>query len=334
MRELTFKTACRRLYELTYEGKLAIIVHARPDGDCIGSAYALSALLAAISCRSRIICADPLPARLAFIAEMTALPTVLTPDEIPEEYAPDKVKAVALDIAAPGQFGSLEGVYNVPLAFDHHARSTQFCDRYLSPESSATGEIVWRIAREWVRMGYIKEIPTRIAPAVYAAISSDTGCFRYSNVTPTTHRIAAQLVTRVPTHYEIDRLLFDTKTPGRLVAEQTALELLSLHEGGKISVCSITLEQMKKRGLAGEDLDAFIDIARSVAGVELAFSVREEGEGVYRVSARSNSNADVSALCATFGGGGHIKAAGCTVCAKSIDEACQILLQKARALIA
>lgn len=333
MRDLTFKTACRRLYELTYSGKLAIIVHARPDGDCIGSAYALSVLLSSVSCKSRIICADPLPKRLAFIAQMTSLPTVLTPTEIPDDYSPKQVNAVALDIAAPAQFGSLEGVYNVALSFDHHARSTPFCDRYLSPESSATGEIVWRIAREWVRMGYIKEIPSRMASAVYAAISSDTGCFRYSNVTPTTHRIAAQLVTIIPEHYDIDRLLFDTKTPGRLAAEQTALELLSLHDNGKISICSITLEEMEAKNLAGEDLDAFIDIARSVAGVEIAFSVRQEAEGAYRVSARSNSNADVSALCAAFGGGGHIKAAGCTICASSISEACEILISKAHSLI-
>jgi phosphoesterase RecJ-like protein len=182
-------------------------------------------------------------------------------------------------------------------------------------------------------MGYIKEIPAKIAPAVYAAISSDTGCFRYSNVTPTTHRIAAQLVTIVPEHYNIDRLLFDTKTPGRLAAEQTALELLSLYENGKISVCSITLEEIHARGLAGEDLDAFIDIARSVAGVEIAFSIREEASGSFRVSARSNSTADVSALCATFGGGGHVKAAGCTLNSSSIREACDTLLSKARPLI-
>lgn len=333
MRNLTFKAACRSLYDLAHRGKLALLVHARPDGDCIGSGYAAAALLCAVGCRARVVCADPLPKRLHFIAEAAGFDTDITPDNLPEDYLPGNVTAVALDIAAPTQLGCLEGKYDVALAFDHHARSTPFCDRYLSVEASATGEIVWRIAREWMRMGFIEAIPDAVAPAVYAAISSDTGCFRYSNVTPATHRTAAQLIALIPSHSDIDRLLFETKTPGRLAAEKAALELLSFSANGKIAVCSITLEQIAAHELAGEDLDALIDIARSVAGVEIAFSIRQESEKSYRVSARSNSNADVSALCACFGGGGHVKAAGCTINAESISQARELLIKKAERLV-
>ena len=333
MRNLTFKSACRSLYELSRRGNLALLVHARPDGDCIGSAYATAVLLASVGCRAHVVCADPLPARLRFIAESAGFDPEITLDKLPEEFLPGNVSAVALDIAAATQLGSLEGKYDIALSFDHHARSTPFSDRYLSADASATGEIVWRIAREWVRMGYIDYIPSAVAPAVYAAISSDTGCFRYSNVTPATHRTAAQLISLIPSHSEIDRLLFETKTPGRLAAEKAALELLSFASGGKIAVCSISLEQISAHGLASEDLDALIDIARSVAGVEIAFSIREEAEGSYRVSARSNSNVDVSSLCAYFGGGGHVKAAGCTVSAESIEMAKQIILGRAERLV-
>jgi phosphoesterase RecJ-like protein len=182
-------------------------------------------------------------------------------------------------------------------------------------------------------MGFIDSIPPALAPAIYAAISSDTGCFRYSNVTPATHRTAAQLIALIPSHSDIDRLLFETKTPGRLAAEKAALELLSFAAGGKIAICSISLEQIAEHGLASEDLDALIDIARSVAGVEIAFSIREEAHDSYRVSARSNSSADVSALCAYFGGGGHVKAAGCTVTASGIEEVRSIILKKAEHLV-
>ena len=333
MRNLTFKAACRNLYELSRSGKLALLVHARPDGDCIGSAYATAVLLASVGCHARVVCADPLPARLRFIAESAGLETEITIDKLPEKFAPGNVTAVALDIAAATQLGCLEGKYDVALSFDHHARSTAFCDRYLSPEASATGEIVWRIAREWIRMGYIDSIPERVAPAVYAAISSDTGCFRYSNVTPATHRTAAQLIALIPSHSDIDRLLFETKTPGRLAAEKAALDLLSFSANGKIAVCSISLDQISAHKLVSEDLDAHIDIARSVAGVEIAFSIREEAESSYRVSARSNSNADVSALCAHFGGGGHVKAAGCTVSADSLEKAREIILERAERLV-
>ncbi len=333
MRNLTFKAACRSLYDLSRRGKLALLVHARPDGDCIGSGYATALLLASVGCRARVVCADPLPARLHFIAESAGLDTDITVDKLPEDYLPGNVTAVALDIAAPTQLGCLEDKYDIALAFDHHARSTPFCDRYLSPEASATGEIVWRIAREWIRMGYIDAVPSALAPAVYAAISSDTGCFRYSNVTPATHRTAAQLISMIPSHSDIDRLLFETKTPGRLAAEKAALELLTFASGGKIAVCSITLEQISSHGLANEDLDALIDIARSVAGVEIAFSIREEHGGGYRVSARSNSNADVSSLCAHFGGGGHVKAAGCTINADTIETAKKVLIERAERLV-
>lgn len=333
MRNLTFKAACRNLHELSRKGKLALLVHARPDGDCIGSAYATAVLLASVGCHARVVCADPLPARLRFIAEQASLETDITLDKLPEDFAPGNVTAVALDIAASTQLGCLEGKYDIALAFDHHARSTPFCDRYLSADASATGEIVWRIAREWIRMGYIDAIPERVAPAVYAAISSDTGCFRYSNVTPATHRTAAQLIALIPSHSDIDRLLFETKTPGRLAAEKAALDLLTFAANGKIAVCSISLDQISAHNLAGEDLDALIDIARSVAGVEVAFSIREETESSYRVSARSNSNADVSSLCAYFGGGGHVKAAGCTVNADSIEKAREIILERAERLI-
>jgi phosphoesterase RecJ-like protein len=182
-------------------------------------------------------------------------------------------------------------------------------------------------------MGYLDSIPERVAPAIYAAISSDTGCFRYSNVTPSTHRTAAQLIALIPSHADIDRLLFETKTPGRLAAEKAALDLLSFAANGKIAVCSISLEQISAHNLASEDLDALIDIARSVAGVEVAFSIREEAEKSYRVSARSNSSIDVSALCAYFGGGGHVKAAGCTVNAPTLDKARSIIVEKAERLI-
>ena len=333
MRNLTFKAACRSLYELSRRGKLALLVHARPDGDCIGSAYATAVLLAAVGCHARIVCADPLPARLRFIAEHACRETDITLDKLPEDFAPGKVTAVALDIAAPTQLGCLEGKYDIALSFDHHARSTPFCDRYLSADASATGEIVWRIAREWIRMGYIDSIPSAVAPAIYAAISSDTGCFRYSNVTPATHRTAAQLIALIPSHSDIDRLLFETKTPGRLAAEKAALDLLTFAANGKIAVCSISLDQISAHNLASEDLDALIDIARSVAGVEVAFSIREETESSYRVSARSNSNADVSSLCAYFGGGGHVKAAGCTVNAESIEMAKEIILERAERLV-
>ena len=116
MRNLTFKSACRSLYELSRRGNLALLVHARPDGDCIGSAYATAALLASVGCRAHVVCADPLPARLRFIAESAGFDPEITVDKLPEEFLPGNVSAVALDIAAATQLGSLEGRYDIALS--------------------------------------------------------------------------------------------------------------------------------------------------------------------------------------------------------------------------
>lgn len=328
--DLTFAAMVDRLYELAKSGPLALLVHARPDGDCIGSAFGMSALLAQIGCKTHIVCSDKLPERLKFIGE--GMQDDILPNTATGVFAPGG-RAVSLDVAAPAQLGELEGKYNILLAIDHHASSTQFSDRYLDSGAAATGEILWRISREWLRRGYISEIPHRTAFAAYAAISSDTGCFKYSNVTAATHRAAAQLVSAVPEHADIDRLLFDTKTPSRLAAERAALEVLRICEGGRIAVCPMSKKEIASNHLESEELDALIDVARSVAGVEVAFSIREEAEGKYRVSSRSNSSANVSELCVNFGGGGHLKAAGCTIEADDLDEAVDIIVSAAKRLI-
>ncbi|MCQ2428347.1 MAG: DHHA1 domain-containing protein [Clostridia bacterium] len=329
--DYTFDYMSHKLLKLAGEGPLAILVHARPDGDCIGSAFALSSLLGLLGCETRIISADPLPSRLAFIAKDRP---ELFVHGCPEggEFGPG-AGAVAIDVAAPELLGSLDGKYNVLLGIDHHSGSTQFSDRYLDADSAAAGEIVWRIARSWLRTGVIDDIPTSAAAACYAAVSSDTGCFRYSNVTSSTHRIAAQLIERVPYHAEIDRQLFEIKTPGRIAAEKLASELLKSYCDGKITVCAASYEQISGSGLPTEDLDALVDVARAVDGAEIAFSVRGEMDGSFRVSARSNTDADVSALCSSFGGGGHLRAAGCTLRCESIASAVDMIVSAAGGII-
>lgn len=329
--ELTFDAMTHYLYRYAGEGKLALIVHVRPDGDCVGSAFALRRLLSVIGCESRVVCADRLPARLKFLGDGQG---EIAASEAPEEFAPGTgCRAVCIDVAAPSQLGSLDGQYNVLLTLDHHSSSVALSDRYLDAGASATGEIVWRIARNWLRAGIIRSIPDEVAMNVYAAISSDTGCFRYSNVTPVTHRIAAQLISQIPAHAEIDRLLFEVKTEGRIEAEKAAAGMLRKYDGGRIVVCTITADRIAELGIEYEELDALIDVARSEQGSELAFSIREEADGSFRVSARANTEVDVSALCAKFGGGGHQRASGCSIQTDSIDDAEKMIVEEARELL-
>ena len=325
--DIPFDRMTRTLLSLARSGPLAVLIHARPDGDCVGSGFALAALLASAGCKARVICPDPMPERLAFL-DVTGQGDILPPAE-GEPFGPGS-RAVSVDVAAPALFGGLDSKYNVLLGIDHHESSTAVSDRYNDPSAAAAGEIVWRIAKNWLRTGVIETISHETAYASYAAISSDTGCFRFPNVTPSTHRIAAQLLSEVPEHAEIDRRLFEIKTPGRIAAEKMALDLLKVSDGGKISLCAISADMIREAGLEQSELDALTDVARSVDGVAVAIAVREEKPGVFRVSLRSNGNADVSEICSGFGGGGHKRAAGCTIHAASVDDAANSVLGAVR----
>ena len=325
--DIPFDRMSRRLFALAQEGPLAILIHARPDGDCVGSGFAISALLASAGFRSRVVCPDPMPERLAFL-DVTGQGEI-TPPAQGEEFGPGS-RAVSVDVAAPALFGGLDEKYRILLGIDHHESSTPVSDRYNDPTASAAGEIVWRIAKNWLRTGIIPSIPHEAAFAAYAAISSDTGCFRFPSVTPTTHRIAAQLLSEVPEHGEIDRRLFEIKTPGRIAAEKAALELLRVSDDGRIAWCAISADMIREIGLPQYELDALTDVARSVEGAEIAIAVREEKPGVFRISLRSAGAIDVSRICSEFGGGGHRRAAGCTIRAGSVDEATEQVLAAAR----
>ncbi len=331
-KRLAFDAAIDHLVELVSRQKrLLLISHSHPDGDCIGSAFALKYLISALGGEAYVACADRLPSRLGFMLigqDSTAL------EDAPHSYG--DAPAIALDIAAPAQLGDFETCFGpqkahrILLSFDHHERFTPIAERYYSdPQASATGEIIWDVAKSLLLRGLIADIPNETAVSAYAAISSDTGCFRDSNVTAKTHLIASEIIGRAhdPEHTEIDRLLFDSKSEERLRAERAGLEKLRLLAGGKVAVCPITYEEMINEKLPPEELEALIDVARSVMGVEIAFSIRGQADGKYRISSRSNCDFDVSKLCMHFGGGGHIKAAGCTLEAENIEQVISMLME-------
>ena len=176
-------------------------------------------------------------------------------------------------------------------------------------------------------MGKISEIPARVTNCIYAAICSDTGCFRYANATPRTFRCASELIASGVEQVKINRLLFESKSHKQVKAEGEAARRLNLHLGGRVASVTFPYSSKYSMSLKDEHLETIIDIPRSVAGVEVAFAVRQpEDSPHFRVSMRSNSDFDVSEISAQFGGGGHKKAAGCSVDAANGREAEEIVL--------
>ncbi|MFA5562192.1 MAG: DHH family phosphoesterase [Eubacteriales bacterium] len=317
---LTLTQLCRRL--LAAE-RPVLVMHTRPDGDTVGSAAALAHMLALLGKRPRCLCADEIPSRLSFLLEGV--------DLAPPEAGED-VLVVAVDVAAPVQLGSLaarlQGRLAPALMIDHHQTNTPFADHYLRPEAAACGEVVYEILLFLQAESGTAALPRPALDAVYAALMADTGCFKYANVTPHTLRTAADLLEQGADAPRIGRLLFDTKPRELLRAEAlTATKLASAH-GGRISYAVLTAAELAAAALPADALETAIDVVRSLEGTELAFVLRQTDPRTYRVSLRS-VRANVAAVAARFGGGGHHLAAGCNVQADSPEQALEAVLAAA-----
>ena len=313
---LTLDDLCDRL---AMKRRTLIVFHARPDADAVGSAFALRDLLFAMGIPAMCACVNEIPERLRFLSEH-AQGSVLLEDDM----GLDHERVISVDAASPEQLGALfERLRrDVDLMIDHHSVGKIYADHYIDPAASATGEIIYELAERMLERGMIAEIPHRVLEAVYAAICSDTGCFRFANVTPKTFCIAAELLEAGVEGDQIARNLYEAKSPKQIKAEGEAARRLLIHDGGLFASTTIPYSSKYSLMLSDEHLETIIDIPRSVRGVEVAFSVKQlEPTNDFRVSMRSSGDFDVSAVCAHFGGGGHKRASGCSLTAANIDDA-------------
>ncbi len=321
-RALTLRETLKRLL---VPQPTVILFHVNPDADAVGSAFALSQFLIATGSPAYCLCADEIPARLRFLTD--GLQDSVLVSSLPASFADARV--ISVDTASPAQLGGLWETYQdrISLMIDHHAHGTPYADHLVVPTAAAAGEIVFDLIAE---SGV--DVPPVSAKLLYAAISADTGGFRYSNVTHETHLRAAVLVQCGIDIAEISRLLFETKSMDVLRAERLGLANLRLYDNGRIAVIAVSHCDLAEAALLPEHLSTLVDIARSVAGVEVAVAIRQPtAEGVFRVSTRANVDFDVAAVCATFGGGGHTRAAGATVKAADIASARDMVLAAIRA---
>ncbi len=318
---LSFDELCGRLCE---NKNTLIIFHARPDADAIGSAFALRELLGYMGIRAICACSDEVPTRLTFLTE-DSQGSILLDDALSLGHE----RVISVDSASPQQLGYLfEKLHkDIDIMIDHHGQGTVYADNYIRPTAAATAEIIFDIAKWLLEKGRISYISNRVYSYIYTAISSDTGCFKYANVTPETHMYGAELVRAGVDTADINHKLFESKTLKQIKAEGEAARRLSVHERGRVASVTFPYSSKFSLGLADENLETIIEIPRSLAGVEVAFAVRQpEDKNFFRVSMRSNGDFDVSKVCAKFGGGGHVKAAGCSLAADGIDIAEKKLL--------
>ena len=305
---ITVQEAAARL---AAHDRIRVLTHQSPDGDTLGCAGALCLGLRALGKQAQFVCADPVPGKYQ---SMLAPLTVQT-------FDPDFV--VAVDLADPQLLGTLREQYEfaADLGIDHHGSNTGWTRESLVDASAAAAcELIAHVL-------HALGVPLNrdIANCLYTGLCTDTGCFRYSNTTPRTLRLAADLMEAGADAAAINMQMFEIKTPSRLAIERMALDGLQYAYDGHVAVMRLSLDMIAASGATDSDLDGLAPIPRNIAGVDIGLTVRERAPGDYKVSVRTTESVDASALCRTLGGGGHVRAAGCRL-SGSCDDVVQRLL--------
>jgi phosphoesterase RecJ-like protein len=278
----------------------AILTHRRPDGDTVGSAATLCLGLRKLGKIAHIIENSEITARYRH------LHTGLT-----KAWPEDGDTVVSVDVASekmlPDAFRSLVG--KIALRIDHHETVASFTERELvEPCSASCGEIVYDVLTV---MGV--DLDKAMAEALYTAVSTDTGCFRYANTTAHALRTAAACAEAGGDLFTINQVLFDTNSFRKLKIQSWITEHTEFLTGGQIAVCALPKAVEEKIGADEDDLDGISGFLRSIEGVKIAALLRELPGGAVKASVRAVPEYDAAAVCAKFGGGGHRGAAGCTL---------------------
>ncbi len=296
VKELTLRQTARFLKK---HDNYIILTHASPDGDTLGSAYALYYALNEIGKVAEVICPDVIPSKYNYFTRKT--------DHI------DKTQAtiIAVDVADKRLLGALEEEFGhkVDLCIDHHISNTRYAKNlYLDADAAACAECIFDLIS--TMKVHINNIT---AKAIYTGLATDTGCFKYSTVTKKTLLICAELYEYNIGAAEINRLMFDTKSKKLIELEAMVLNSAEFHFDDKCMLLTVTAEMQAETGCSGTELEGIAIISRSVEGICAGITLKQIGDDEFKVSLRTYPPLDASAICKTLGGGGHKGAAGATI---------------------
>lgn len=284
---------------LTGSDSVLLLCHAHPDGDTLGSACALSAALTALNKKVFVSCGDSIPACFDFMFE-----------SLVQTEPGDSALIVAVDVADTvllGEENRAKYDGRIDLCIDHHGSNRLFAKQTLLDDKAAAAcEIMLEVIKA---LGV--EITTEIADCIYTGLSTDTGCFRYSNVTPRTMRMGAEMIEAGADNAAINTIMFETKTKTYVALEKMCLAGMETYFDERFALITVTQEMFRLSGSDESECDAIASLPRQIEGVVIGATLREKPDGSFKVSMRTHAPADASAICARMGGGGHIRAAGC-----------------------
>lgn len=293
-----------------------VLTHVRPDGDAHGSAAALVRILRSMG-KTAYILYNP-ETTDKFVPVVSAL-------WAPEGWEPETV--VSVDLASEGLFPANAVCYagHVALSIDHHPSNTGYAENLcLRGERASCGEIIYEIARA---AGIEPDIP--VAEAIYIAVSTDTGCFAYANVTENAFSTAAKMAQAGADIAEWNRILFRTRSRRRIALEGMIYSGAEFYFDGKVAVITVTRRMMERSGCTENDMDDVAAIPGGIEGVVCGITLREmTSPEDCKVSVRTTQAVNASELCSILGGGGHAMAAGASPKGMTVEEMKQVLLRE------
>jgi phosphoesterase RecJ-like protein len=307
--------------------RFVLTTHVNPDGDAIGSEVALAAWLTEAGKQGQIINYSPTPAVYRFLDPAGIIRTY---DPVRDDaYLADAEAIIVVDANQPGRLRSMETAVlrsrALKLCIDHHMEPDGFADHYLIEEdATSTGEILFRL------LGRLTEgrFSSTIATALYCAIMTDTGSFRYPRVDPEIHRIAARLIECGADPVDIYGRVYEQWSDGRIHLLGETLRELRTSADGRIAHVTITRDMLRRTGTSEEDIDNFTTYPMSIAGVLVGILFLELPQGL-KISFRSRGDIPINELARQFGGNGHKNAAGARIREDGIDQIRETVLASA-----
>lgn len=308
--------------KLSKEESVALFCHIRPDGDTVGSAVALKLALEHKGVKATVFCNDPVPERFFFQPHVC---------EIASDFKGDFSALVAVDSADENRLGDFAEAFlkhKNTYSIDHHVSNTRYAKYNYVLDSSANAENVYNLIK---LLGV--EINGDIANLLAMGIITDTGNFRHKNVSAQTFAVMGELVSKGADVNKIVYNMFTKQSPERAKLFGLVMSKIRYFHNGRFAVATVTSAQFEQTGAKQDESEGFIDFVMGIMGVEVGACVMEMSENKYKISLRSNTNANVNNVAGAFGGGGHVLASGCRISGDYEDVIDRLCFEVSKELI-
>lgn len=305
MNNLLFKHMDEAIDIINKSNKIFIASHINPDGDNIGSSLSLALALKKINKEVFVLSSDSIPDDFKFLPGIDLIQNY-------NEDMGDIDLFIALDSGDINRLGKNKDLINstnMVINIDHHISNTDFGHiNIVDPKASATGELIYYFIK---RLGI--QIDKDIATNIYTAINTDTGKFSYDSVSSDTHKIVAELLDAGADIKEVNMNIYENSSIERTNLFIKALVSMTTYSNNKIAIAKISQEMLSETNTTLDDTEGIVSFIRGIGSVEVSCILKEINENEVKVSLRSKEYVDVSSICQVFNGGGHIRAAGCTI---------------------